>query len=295
MILIRSIPFLFHEAFLNIRRHGLATLAVVSTVAVALCILCAFGLIGWQFHVVTDRLPRQFEAHAFLDRRLEPEEVEQIRDEVQAMPGIKSVRLVTRQQAWAKYKGEYAGPKSDLEGMDENPLPDKLEVQAVSPEQTLGISARIRGIPGVERVLDGAEVLRSLIAIHRFVRTGTLVLAALLALGLTAIISNSIRITLFARRREIRVMQLVGATNAFVRLPFLLEGIFDGLAGAAIAGGLMYAAYRYLNREVLPNLAFAGEFRFSLNVPICLGAIVACGAVLGLFGSSVSVRRFLRI
>src|SRR5436309_4927121 len=174
MIFLRGIPFLIHEAFLNVRRHGLMTLAVTSTVAIALCILGVFSLIAWQFHVVTDALPKQFEIHAFLAQDLAPERVAEVKAAVTALPGVRSVTLVTKEEAWNDYKGHYPGLKSDLEGLDRNPLPDKLEVQAVSPERALAVAARIRGIGGVERVLDGAHVLRTLLAIGRIVRTASL-------------------------------------------------------------------------------------------------------------------------
>src|SRR5438552_2611532 len=100
MIFLRSIPFLFYEALLNVRRHGLMTLAVISTVAVALTILGVFGLIGWQIHWITDRLPRQFEVHAFLRSDLTRDDAERIRAQAQALPGVRSVALVSRDELW---------------------------------------------------------------------------------------------------------------------------------------------------------------------------------------------------
>src|SRR5437763_1970513 len=123
IIFLRGIPFLIHEAFLNVRRHGLMTLAVTSTVAIALCILGVFGLIAWQFHVITDSLPKQFEIHAFLDTSLTPERVAEVRSEAEHLPGVRAVTLVTKEEAWNDYKGHYGGLKSDLEGLDRNPLP----------------------------------------------------------------------------------------------------------------------------------------------------------------------------
>jgi cell division transport system permease protein len=294
ILFIRSIPFLCHEALLNVRRHGLMTLAVIGTVTVTLCILGAFAAIAWQFHQVTDRLPRQFEVHAFMQPGLTPDDVQRTRAEIAGLPGVRAVTLVTREEAWADFKLRRSGMATDFEGL-ENPLGDKLEVQVTSPEKTFGVAARIRGLPGVHRVLDGSEVLARLLAINRFIRLASLILGGLLALGTVAIVSNAIRITLFARRREIRVMQLVGATNGFVRLPFLLEGMFDGLVGGGIACALLYGSYRYLTRSVLPRFPFANEVQIGLNLPLCLAAIAAAGLFIGLFGSSVSIRRFLRI
>lgn len=294
LIFLRGIPFLIHEALLNVRRHGLMNLAVISTIAVALSILGTFGVLAWHLHRVAQQLPRQFEAHAFLQPSLQRPQVEQLKTAVAALPGVRDVTIVWREDAWAKIKGRYSGLPSDLEGL-QNPLGEKLEVEAVSPEKALGIAARIRGMAGVDKVNDGAAVLRKLIAVERFVRTGALVLAALLFLGTVALISNSIRITLFARRREIRVMQLVGATNAFIRLPFLLEGMLDGLAGAAVACGLLCGGYHTLTTRVLVHFPLVSEFRLGLDIPLSLACVAACGTFLGLFGSMVSIRRFLRI
>jgi cell division transport system permease protein len=294
MIFIRSIPFLFHEALLNVRRHGLMTLAVIGTVTVTLCFVGTFAVIAWQFHQVADRLPRQFEVHAFMRPDLTPDDVQRTQAEVAQLSGVRSVTRVTRAEAWSEFKLRRSGMESDFDGL-ENPLGDKLEIQVTSPERTFAVAARVRGLPGVHRVLDGSEVLARLLAINRFIRLASLILGGLLALGTVAIVSNAIRITLFARRREIRVMQLVGATNGFVRLPFLLEGMFDGLVGGGLACALLYASYRYLTRSVLPRFPFANEFQIGLNLPVCLATIAAAGLLIGLFGSTVSLRRFLRI
>jgi cell division transport system permease protein len=292
---LRSIPFLIREAFLNLRRQGLMTLASISTVAVALSILGAFGLLAWHVHLVTDQLPRRFEVHAFLRRNLPAAEVEGVRGAVERIPGVRSVTLVTCDEAWNAFKNRYTGLKSDLEGLEGNPLPDKLEIQAHTPQQTLAVAEQVRVMPQVEAVQDGRTVLQRLISINQWVRTGSLILGALLALGTVAIISNAIRLTLFARRREIRVMQLVGATNGFVRFPFLLEGMLDGLIGGGLACGLLYLAYHYLTTRALVHLPLVSEFRLNLDLPVFLGGIAAGGLMVGFMGSAVSIRRFLKI
>jgi cell division transport system permease protein len=294
MIFLRSIPFLIREAFLNIRRQGLMTIASISTVAIALCIVGGFGLLAWQLRYVTRQLPRQFEVHAFTRTDLKPEEVERLREQVARLPDVRSVTLLSREDVWQQYRQSYKGLPSDLEGM-ENPMPAKLEIQAVTPDKTLAVAGRVRGLAGIDAVKDGATVLRRLIVIRDWVQLGCLILGALLALGAAAIISNAIRITLFARRREIRVMQLVGATNGFIRLPFLLEGMLDGLVGGGLACGLLYLGYTYLSNHVLVNIPLANEARFTLDLRVYLAAVTVGGVAVGFFGSMISVRRFLRI
>jgi cell division transport system permease protein len=291
--MIGNLAFLLNECWLNIRRQGLLVLACVSTTTIALTILGGFVLMAWHVHSIADALPRRFEVHAFLKKAASRDQAAALMREVKELPGVAQVRLVTKEQAWSQFREGYAY-KSDLEGLSENPLPDKIEITAATPEKTLAVADMVRKMPHVDEVREGREVLQKLLSIAGVVRMAGIALALLLALGTAAIISNAIRMTLFARRRDIRVMQLVGATNSFIRLPFLLEGLVEGALGGALACGLMALGLQYLTGRVLPDLAFVNEFRLTLNLPVFCGTLVAGGALLGAFGSLFSMRRFLR-
>src|SRR5437868_6579729 len=132
-MILRSLPFLFREAWLNIRRHGLMTVASVSTVAIALTILGVFGLIDLQLNVISARLPGGFEIHAFTRTDLKADQVEQLRGRIAALGGVQSVTVIPREAVWAQWKAGYTGLQSDLEGLD-NPMLDKLVVRAISPK-----------------------------------------------------------------------------------------------------------------------------------------------------------------
>jgi cell division transport system permease protein len=287
-----SLLFILQESWLNLRRQGLPVLACVTTSAASLTIFAAFGLLAWHVHGIAQSLPKQFEIHAFLDVKAPRERALELQKQLQATSGVAQVRLVPREAAWPAFKKSYPAP-DDLEGLTENPLPDKLEIVTATPEETERIADSIRGMQGVARVQDGRSELRQVLAIASVVRIIGIGIGILLALGTAAIVSNAIRITLFARRREIRVMQLVGATNGFIRLPFLLEGVIEGALGGGLAAAAIVAAAHYLNANVLPSLAFVNEIRFSLDAPVVCGALVAGGAVMGLMGSVFSLRRFL--
>lgn len=286
-----SLFFLLHECWLNLRRQGLMALASISTAAISLTILGVFVLLAWQVHSIAASAPRQFEVHAFLKPEITAEQAEDLSTRLHAVPGVVTVKRISRDQAWTELRKGYRS--SDLEGMT-NPLPDKLEITAITPERTLEVAEQVRAMPEVDNVNEGRETLRLLIRIANLVRIGGLALAALLAIGTAAIISNVIRITLFARRRDIRVMQLVGATNGFIRLPFLLEGTFAGAVGGGVACGAMAGALYYLQNWTHTSLPFINELRVSLDVPLFCGALVLAGALLGAFGSLFSLRRFLR-
>jgi cell division transport system permease protein len=291
---VRSLGFLAREASMNICRHGLMTVASISTVAISLSILGGFLLIAFQLHGVAQALPQRMEIHAFARTDLSREESEQVVERLRVIPGVVRVRLVTKEEAWAAFQERYPH-KPDLAGLRENPLPDKYEVRTQKPEQIFPVTKSVRALPQVAHVSTGTEVLENLLRIARLVRLVGLVCAGLLMLATITVISNAIRITLFARRREIRIMQLVGATNGFIRLPFVFEGIFDGAAGAALACGMVIAGYQYLSRVALARVPLLSEFHTAVSFPQLCGALALTGILIGALGSLITMRRFLRI
>ena len=291
--MLASIGFLIRECWLNIRRQGLMTLACISTAAVALTILGAFMVLAWHIHGIAERVPRQLEVHAFVRADATREQSVALVDQVKQLPGVTSVRLVTKEEAWAQMRKTYANP-SDLEGLQENPLPDKLEIRTELPSQTLSVADAIRNLPQIDEVKEERTLLKNLLAIANVIRIAGMVGIALLALGTASIVGNAIKMTLYARRRDIRVMQLVGATNGAIRTPFLLEGIAVGALGGGIAFGVMAGGLRYFDMRVLPSIPFIAELHMSISIPLLCGVLVGGGAALGMFGSLVSLRRFLK-
>jgi cell division transport system permease protein len=290
----RSGAFLLGEAVTDIRRHGLMTLASISTVAVSLSILGGFVLIAMHLHVIADALPRRMEIHAFTRADVKPEQLKALEAKIRALPGLTNVALIPRAEAWKAFQARYADP-DDLAGIRENPLPDKFEIRAKNPQRTLEVARMVRGYPEIARVNEGGQILERLISISRLVRSIGITCALLLLLATVAVISNAIRVTLFARRREIRIMQLVGATNGFIRLPFLFEGVLDGLLGAVLACALVAVGYHYLLEAVWVSLPLLSEFGAPMATSQFCVLITGLGVVIGALGSFISIRRFLKI
>jgi cell division transport system permease protein len=261
---------------------------------VSLSILGGFVLIALHLHTIADALPRRMEIHAFTRTGVTPEQLKALQARIQAMPGLTQVTLVPREEAWKEFKARYADP-DDLAGIRENPLPDKFEVRARSPRRTLIVARTLRSFPEIARVNEGGQILERLITISNLVRTIGLTCALLLLLATVAVISNAIRVTLFARRREIRIMQLVGATNGFIRLPFLFEGVMDGLLGAVVACVLVGIGYHYLLEALWVSLPLLSEFGAPMTIPTFCFLITGLGIVIGAMGSFISIRRFLKI
>jgi cell division transport system permease protein len=295
-MILRSLWFLIKEAFTDIWRHQLMTLAAITTVAASLAVLGGFLLVGWQLHRAAESLPRQIEIHIFTKVKTPRERVLTLQREIVRMPGVRTVKLVTREEAWQAYIRDYP-EKKDLEGIRDNPLPDKLEIQTRNPSATTLLCRRLRqqvAFPDIDAVREGGAVLERLIAIARLVRSAGLTCAGLLLIATVAVIANAIRITVFARRREIRIMQLVGATHGFIRLPFVIEGMFEGVIGALFACGLLVLGYRAFVQVAFRTAPFLREFHVAIDLPYFFGALALLGLLIGALGSVISIRRFLK-
>jgi cell division transport system permease protein len=214
--------------------------------------------------------------------------------QVRSIPGVVRVRLVPKEEAWLAFQQRYPS-KADLAGLRENPLPDKYEIRTAKPQQIFRVANAVRLLPHVAHVSTGTKVLENLLRIARLVRLVGLVCAGLLLLATVAVISNAIRVTLFARRREIRIMQLVGATNGFIRLPFVFEGVFDGAVGAVLACFVVATGYGYLVRTALASVPLLAEFHTDVSLPHLFGGLSLIGVAIGALGSMITMRRFLRI
>jgi cell division transport system permease protein len=249
-------------------------------------------LLAWQVHTIAQSLPRRFEVHAFLKTDVPRERAMAVAADLSSQPGVTHVDLVPREEAWAQLRKSYPRP-DDLQGLEDNPLPDKLEIAAVTPEASLALAQQVRALPEVDGVRAGEDVVRNLMSVADGIRLAGLVLAGLLALGTAAIVANAIRLTLLARRKDIRLMQLVGATNDFIRLPLVLEGMLQGAAGAALACAVVLVALHYVNARVVPALPLVTELRLALDLRLFCAALVAGGALLGVLGSFFSLRKFL--
>lgn len=291
-----SLGFLMRESLLNIRRNGLMSLAALGTVTVAMTVLGATLWSAYRLHEIAKQEPQAFnEIAVFLHGETAREKTLALQTQIAALPEVRAVHLVTKEQAWAHLQHESPALTAALEA---NPLMDKLEVEARDANQIPTLSAMLRDtarFPDIEQVNDAGGEARSLFALARLVRLlGGGISLALFAATLF-IVQNTIRLTVFARRREIRIMQLVGATPRFIRLPLLLEGLFYGVTGGLLASGLLWLAAREVSRFVQQiHSPLIGDVPSQLSTMDALSGLVGTGALIGLIGSALALRRFLR-
>lgn len=288
----RNIEFLIQEAFTGIRRNGVMAFASISTVALSLSVLGAFVLAAIGANNFAARQMNEFEIAVFMTGKATQALADKTAERIREMPGVESVTVKDRQREWAAFKRQH--PDIESAGLPLNPLPYALVVKLADKSRTAAVASQIRRMPGIDRVQEAQATLERVMAVARVIRVISIVGGWMLLITAVFIISNAIRLTLYARRREIRIMQLVGATNSFIRIPLVIEGIVFGAAGALAAWVLLQAGAGYLAhaaRTVLPLLADAGS---DISPGEMAAALVTVGVAIGALGSLVSIRRFLR-
>ncbi len=299
---LNTIEFLLQQSWEGVVRNGLVSLAAVANIAVALVVLGAIVLTGVNLQHMASL---QAEA-AVITVDLEDEaDTAEIQAALLGRQQVKEAKFVGKDESllkWAERIGlELPEPDPDrrvkliTELLGGNPLPDSLCVKPVDPQDIPAIAAEAKKIPGVAEVRYGEQVTEKLLTLARGTKISGLVMGLIMGAATLLIIGTTIRLTIYARRREIRIMQLVGATNWFIRIPFLLEGVFQGLAGALIAIIILLPAYSYAQGYIDRNLEFINLVYSTEVLAIFAFGLVACGLVFGAAGSALSLRRYLRV
>lgn len=287
------IEFLIEEAVVNLRRNGLMTLAAIGTVALALSVFGGFGLIVWRLERLASSLPPKFAIDVFLKDHVSRQQAQQLQKQLEQHPDIAQVTFRPKEKAWPEFQKELQ--QEITAALPYNPLPDSFVVQVKEASRTGQISQWLKTLPEVEAVRDAAEEVEIILSVATVVRWigigGTLLL--LLATGV--IIYNAIRLTVFARRREIRIMQLIGATASTIRIPFVLEGVVQGVLGAWIACGLILGVSKLVSHFVMRKLVFIDSLGGSpLPVWVVAVGLTLLGAGIGGLVSTLSVRKYLQ-
>lgn len=284
------------ETFKSIKRNQLMSFASVSTVAVSLLVLGMFLLMVMNANNLAKYLENQVQISVYMEDSASSSTLSAAEKSLKNMPGVTKVTSVTKKQAMAKFKQRLGDQNRLLDALgEENPFPYSFEIQVDKPERIAQIVPKIDAMKGVETAKFGQEVVEHMFKLTKLLRMGGVLLVFLLAMATLFIISNTIRITVFARRREVSIMKYVGATNWFIRWPFLLEGMFLGFAGAMVASLVLIQIYLALQEKVYATLAFfplipAWPFLTYLSL-----FLIITGTAIGAAGSCIPLRKFLDV
>ncbi|MDO8682360.1 MAG: permease-like cell division protein FtsX [Armatimonadota bacterium] len=292
MSILRNIEFIIQEALVGMRRNGLMAVASISTTALSLAILASFCLFILGAHRMAQRELRKFEVAVFLKVGLDKKVVSDLAVQVGKIPAVQSVKIYPKEKAWQDFKK--GSPGLGTAGL-KNPLPDTLRVTVRNPRDTAKVSDEIRKLPNIDLVQDGRTFWKGILAIADFIKWFGAIASFALLCATILIISNAIRLTVFVRRREIKIMQLVGATNWFIRAPLVIEGIIFGAGGAAIAFVMVGAGMTYINQVAVSAMPIMQSVSSGVGKEQICWALVSGGAAIGAMGSMFSIHKFLKI
>lgn len=281
------------DAWVSFRRNGVMTAAAVTTISVALLVVGAAVLLGLNLGRVASMVEQQVQVVAFLQDGLSPAEAEAIRTGAAALPGVQTVRFVGREEALGRLQAHLGEGTSFADLVGTNPLPDSLELILTDPSRAAEVAEAVAREQGVTDVGYGGQVVDRLLALTRGIRLVAVMLTVFLAGVALIVVVNTIRLTVIARRQEIEIMALVGATRWFIRWPFVLEGLFEGIAAGALAVlvlGSLYLAGVLRAQATMPFLPLVAPIEAALPL---LGWVLTAGAVVGTAGSLIAIRRFL--
>lgn len=284
----------------NLWQYRSRNLLSVTIISLSFLVVGVFFSLSNNFQFLARQLAENMVIVFFLKPDITPTELKQLEEQARAAPSVNQVRYVTREQAWERFRKNFPELEDVLKNLDANPFPASLEVTlekgAFMSEDIVGLIDRVRLMPGVEDVQFNRDWVKRMQSLSRLARAIGFFLGSVLILASFFIISNVVRLNVLARKNEIEILRLVGATNTFIRLPFLLEGVTLGFLGSALSLLLLYLLIRlfpiYLGQS-LGALQEIINFRY-LTFSQSLGLILGSG-LMGLLGSLSSLARFLKI
>ena len=279
------------------------TLMTLSSTIIVVACLIVFGvylLFSMNINSVAEQLKAECEIRVYIDESIEPatEEMEALEDAVKSVSNIKSVEFYSNEKALEDYKEELGDDAYVMDGFgDDNPLRDSFKIKLEDLSISASTAEKLSRIKGIANVSDNQTSANKLVSVTKVIKNISFWFMLFLGALAIFIISNTIKITLFARRRDINIMKYLGATNSFISWPYIIEGIIIGFVGSLIAMVIMLVAYQaFLSMDVTlfeaMNLKFCGISEVILPL---VGWFIGIGVLLGAIGSAVSIRRHLKV
>jgi cell division transport system permease protein len=298
--------FFFSEAFRALRRNGAPTVAAVITTVVTVVLLGVLIPVFQTAQAKSDEVSEQLSVQFGLYPGTTNAEVAQAKAKVEAVPGVASVAYISKQEALRTLKGELKD-KSIVEELHANPLPASLEVKATDAEGLSKIENEVLGkssggnehpiSPAISNAFTGQQSTEKIAEVTSALKIVLTVIMALLIVASLMLIGNTIRLSIFTRRREVEVMRLVGATRWFIRWPFLIEGVVVGFMGGLVAILILWIG----KITIVDPLSDHGDsfalaqHNSTLAFPALIAILFAASIVVSTIGSGVTLRRFLRV
>ncbi|MGH2686930.1 MAG: permease-like cell division protein FtsX, partial [Actinomycetota bacterium] len=291
----RRWSYFFRETATALRRNALVTFAAISTVFISLFLLGGALLVERQVRLMTGEWAQKVEVSVFLRDDASPEEIEALGGKIEAIPEVQDVFFEDREQAYAQFQQLFRDNPALVENVDPDAMPQSYRVKLVNPADFPVIRARLAGDPAIDQIKDEQAILKKLLAVTSVLRTGVIAVAAIMLLSAMGLIGNTVRMAVFARRKEIAIMKLVGATNWFIRVPFLIEGMVEGLIGSVAAVFAIFAMKFLFIDPLRGQIQFVPTWIDTPEILVTVPILLIAGILIAAVASLLAMRRFLEV
>lgn len=292
-----SIGYAMKQALKQVFRNRTMSVASTFSITAMLLILGLFFILLVNVNMVTESAKSQFDTiQVYLLDNTTYEQAEAMMQKASDMPEVDNVSYLSEQDAMQQLKEKWGEKSYLLDGLKENPLPNSLIIKVTKIENADSVVQKLKGFQGIEDVKYYKSAVEKLMKVTKFIQLGAMIVIAFLVIVSVVVVSNTVKLTVLAREREISIMKYVGATNWFIRGPFLVEGILIGIISALISGGLISLVYfkvdELISQDILVILSttMVPENFLIINL---FYIFIALGVSIGACGSIISMRRFL--
>ena len=287
---------MIREGFRSIKTHGLMSFATVTIIMACLIIMGSVALLSLNINYLIKDLEKQNEVVAFVDDEIEDEEeAKAIGSQILAVSNISAADFVSRGEAMKNYMSKY--DKSLMEGIDETVFRHRFIIHLNDIEKLAQTKEALEGVPGIARVRAHQEYADTFVKIRNIVSGVALVLMAILVFVSMFIMSNTIKLATFSRREEIAIMKMVGASNGFIRLPFVVEGLVLGILGGGLGFLAQWGLYDLVTKSLMESLTgdILEVVPFLSIAPMILAVYLGIGVVIGVFGGVNAIKNYLKV
>jgi len=293
----RWLVYLFCEAWTNLRTNRTTTVVAIVTTAFTLTCVGIFVLSYVNLRHAANWLQEDIKVIVYLDDRLPLEAIQELEDTLKADRMVGGLFYISKDQALGEFRAQFPSDSHLLEGLGENPLPASFVVTPAPNYRSLNSvnrwAERVTIMPGVAKVDYNQEWIDALAELIRYIELAAISVGVILSMAGITIIGNTIRLALFARREEVEILRLIGATRTFIRIPYVIEGAVLGVCGSALSLSILKLGFELFRRQIGSVGRFNEIESLVTFLPISgCAAFVGIGMVLGIAGSMVSLRRF---
>lgn len=292
---ISSFKYSLFDAFKSLKRNKSLTTASIATVMATLLIMGVFLLITENLKLAINGISSQLEVKISLNDNSSLSQQNDIKSKINEINGVKSIGMETKSEALENLRKQVGDKNKDiLAGLDkDNPLPNSFVVKVEKPEIISKVVANVKNMPGIYEIQDGREIVNKVIYVVNTIKWVGIVLFIILILVSLFLIGNTIRLTVYSRRREINIMKFIGATDWFIRIPFILEGMTIGVIGAVVSNIILFIVYQFISNKATASFPFLQLVSPSYILSNFLFEFMIAGMIIGALGSVLAVRKFL--